>query len=85
MALGVGGDAHEKRIVPEAPVVERQISNPVSSDELSLQVTVMSVVEVAVALTLLGVFGPGGAGVVAHEAVVKSEGGAVTVPTARTL
>ena len=65
-------------------MVERQTSNPVSFDELSFQVTLMSVVEVAVALTLLGVFGAGGAGVVAHEAVVKSEGGAFTVPTART-
>ena len=70
--------------VPAAPVVERQISKPLSFVELSVQVSPTAVVDVAVATRSVGVPGGGGACVVAQAGAVNSDGGALPVPTART-
>ena len=65
-------------------MVERQTSNPDSFDELSVQVSVMAVVEVAAAVAPLGVAGGGGAGVVAQTVAENPDGGALPPPIART-
>ena len=69
--------------MPAEPVVERHTSNPVSLAELSLQVSPMAVVEVAVAERPLGA--TTGVEVVAHEPAESGDDGTMPAPMAFTL
>ena len=69
--------------MPDAPVVDRQTSKPVSFDELSVQVSAMAVVDVALAETPVGV--ATGAGVVAQSLPESGEEGTPAPPIALTL
>jgi hypothetical protein len=63
-------------------VVERHTSNPCSSVELSVQVTLIAVLDCGAAARLDGAVGAAGA--VAHALLENPLGGADPLPSART-